>query len=410
VLFCLPLVSFFEEVGVVEVSGALKERLTGSKIRLLRNVPFFGTLLVHAEYVESSDVPLAATDGRRVILNPVSLLELKVPEFDFVILHEVMHCALRHVSRLAGRNPLVWNIATDAIINESIVGTPGTSMLDGLVTNKSLASLLPAGKLAAEYSAEELYALLLQAGEKELRRCGGSGGLGAGEFQDLMPDGGGEGKDNAVDGHWRRALASAKHAQERFERSPTRGVTPAGVKRLMDVEFGLPVVDWRQVLWQFLSAFPSDYGGFDRRLIHSGSYLRTLDGEVLTVHACVDTSGSVDDGLLRSFFAEVRGILGVHTHVKLLLYFADAELHGPFEVGSGDFPNPVGGGGTDFRPFFEFVERESDLGSSRVLVYLTDGFGSFPSVAPSDSVLWCVTPGGLGSEGFPFGEVVRLLD
>jgi predicted metal-dependent peptidase len=43
-----------------------------------------------------------------------------------------------------------------------------------------------------------------------------------------------------------------------------------------------------------------------------------------------------------------------------------------------------------------------------VLVYLTDGFGTFPNKTPDHPVLWVVTPGGLESENFPFGNVVRL--
>jgi predicted metal-dependent peptidase len=43
-------------------------------------------------------------------------------------------------------------------------------------------------------------------------------------------------------------------------------------------------------------------------------------------------------------------------------------------------------------------------------VYLTDGYGSFPTEEPRVPVLWVVTPGGLADEQFPFGEVVRLVD
>jgi predicted metal-dependent peptidase len=43
-----------------------------------------------------------------------------------------------------------------------------------------------------------------------------------------------------------------------------------------------------------------------------------------------------------------------------------------------------------------------------VLVYLTDGFGTFPSNTPDHPVLWVVTPGGLASESFSFGNVARL--
>jgi predicted metal-dependent peptidase len=69
----------------------------------------------------------------------------------------------------------------------------------------------------------------------------------------------------------------------------------------------------------------------------------------------------------------------------------------------------MGGGGTDFRPFFERVRRDYDLSSPLVTIYLTDGYGAFPERAPSFPVLWVVTPGGLAAESFPFGEVVRLV-
>jgi predicted metal-dependent peptidase len=43
-------------------------------------------------------------------------------------------------------------------------------------------------------------------------------------------------------------------------------------------------------------------------------------------------------------------------------------------------------------------------------IYLTDGHGSFPSTPPDNPFLWVVTPGGLPSKQFPFGEVARLID
>jgi predicted metal-dependent peptidase len=44
-----------------------------------------------------------------------------------------------------------------------------------------------------------------------------------------------------------------------------------------------------------------------------------------------------------------------------------------------------------------------------VAVYLTDGFGEFPDAVPHYPVLWVVTPGGLPSGGFPFGETARMV-
>ena len=71
---------------------------------------------------------------------------------------------------------------------------------------------------------------------------------------------------------------------------------------------------------------------------------------------------------------------------------------------------PIGGGGTNFCPFFERVVKEYDLSAPLVGVYLTDGYGQFPDLPPSFPTLWVVTPGGRSLDQFPFGEVVRLVN
>ena len=57
-----------------------------------------------------------------------------------------------------------------------------------------------------------------------------------------------------------------------------------------------------------------------------------------------------------------------------------------------------------------FSIEEGELGENPVAVYLTDGYGCFPRERPLIPVLWVVTPGGLSSEDFPFGEVIRLVN
>ena len=70
----------------------------------------------------------------------------------------------------------------------------------------------------------------------------------------------------------------------------------------------------------------------------------------------------------------------------------------------------MGGGGTSFRPFFERLPRRRAAWEPSVAIYLTDGYGDFPPLAPSDPVLWVVTPGGMDVARFPFGEAVRLTE
>ena len=44
-----------------------------------------------------------------------------------------------------------------------------------------------------------------------------------------------------------------------------------------------PEIDWKIKLWNFLVRTPSDFGGFDRRLIHSGTYLENFNDEPLLI-------------------------------------------------------------------------------------------------------------------------------
>jgi predicted metal-dependent peptidase len=61
-----------------------------------------------------------------------------------------------------------------------------------------------------------------------------------------------------------------------------------------------------------------------------------------------------------------------------------------------------GGGGTDFRPVFEWVARE-DMGPD-LLVYFTDAEGRFPEREPSFPVVWLVK----GKAPVPFGTRIQL--
>ena len=169
-------------------------------------------------------------------------------------------------------------------------------------------------------------------------------------------------------------------------------------------------LDWRSYLWRYLVKTPSDYTEFDRRFIGRGLYLETLQGESVKVYVAVDTSGSIDDRLLKMFLSEVRGILNSYPHLECELYYADADVYGAYELNPDSIiPQPQGGGGTSFIPFFNKIDNCWDGMTTAVCVYLTDGYGTFPDLVPELPVLWVVTPGGLDLSEFPFGETVRLL-
>jgi predicted metal-dependent peptidase len=297
-----------------------------------------------------------------------------------------------HVPRRRGRDCLLWNIAADIHVNGLIRREAHLKLPAGAVIDDALEHL----------SVEEIYEVLRSRDSRpEIA------------LLDLAPVAGragerSEASDVALEAHWRSAISRAIAASS----LASHGKIPAGILR----EFRAacePRIDWRSQLWRWLVRTPDDFQGFDRRLVWQRVYLEQLEGESLRAEVCIDTSGSVSDEQLDAFLGEVRGILRSYPAVRCRLWYADAQCHGPFDIDhSGRVPKPIGGGGTDFRPFLERTAADLDGGAlghaPPLLVYLTDGRGTFPDSAPGAPVLWAVIPEGLESSKFPFGTVVRM--
>ena len=167
-----------------------------------------------------------------------------------------------------------------------------------------------------------------------------------------------------------------------------------------------PKVDWREVLRRYLStAAKSDYAWTppNRRYISRGIYLPSLRSETLgPVVIAVDTSGSIDDATLAAFAAEIAAILEDAAPEAVHVVYCDDAVAATEDFEPGDLVRltPHGGGGTAFRPVFDWV-AESDI-RPVCAVYLTDLCGDDFGPEPDYPVRWVSTA---GTEA-PFGEVI----
>lgn len=216
----------------------------------------------------------------------------------------------------------------------------------------------------------------------------------------------GEAERGELQRHWRAALQQAGAVARRIG----RGFGRAGLDAVREIDDATnPPLGWRELLWQFMVSTPFDFGGFDRRFIHRKLYLEDVVGEAVQVALCIDTSGSIGDAELGAFMSEVRGILDAYPQIRGHLFYADARLYGPHDFGADNpIPPARGGGGTSFRPFFEWMNQQERQGTQPLAIYLTDGYGDFPEAPPESPVMWVVNAGGLESTAFPFGQVVRM--
>jgi predicted metal-dependent peptidase len=365
-----------------------QQRITAIRLRLSQRSPYFASLALQTRIEASEQVPTAATDGRAVYVNPAFFSPQTPAAQEGLILHEILHAALLHVARRSGRDAKVWNIAADIVVNGVLLRN-GFDIPDGGIVDRRL----------EQQSVEAIYDHLVQQAKTEEQK------------QQLRPDlleaGPGEAGQPMSAAEAEKLEAEWRLARDQAE-SANQGELPAGMAREAEV-LQQPKLDWRQHLWRFLTRTPVDFEEFDRRFVGQGLYLETISGQSVQVLVCIDTSGSIDRGLLTTFVSELQGILLSYPGLKCDLFFADRKLHGPYPLQPGDpAPKPIGGGGTDFRPFFAYAQQHYDDWTAKVAVYLTDGYGNFPTPAPHLPTLWVVTPRGKALNTFPFGEAVRV--
>ena len=313
------------------------QKLMLCRMKLLNTKGFFGLLLMHMVYTLDEKCETVKTDGVRIHFNPQFLLSLSDKELEYVLLHEVLHVALRHTQRRGELKKEEYDRACDIIVNSNI-------LLENL-QNKSSITLkgevgenkAPDGKDGYKCSVEELYYMLLRVkppqkadggdddeGEgmedtedegkgqgkgkgnrkgkgtgtgtgRKTKKSGGDGGDekgdGDGEKEDNGKEKGEEqsenkslkgwddhsewnkGEDDGTD-EWEKRIIDAMNAVRIREGSDKRGTIPLFAQRIFD-ELTKPKTDWRTILNDFVQEEICDYSFSppDRRFDDSPFFL-----------------------------------------------------------------------------------------------------------------------------------------
>ncbi|MCU0928368.1 MAG: VWA-like domain-containing protein [Burkholderiaceae bacterium] len=398
-------------------------RLAAARTRLILDHPFLGALALRLPLKAAGRwCATTATDARALYYNPQWIASLKPAELQFALAHEALHCALGHFARRGHRVQRRWDLACDFAVNPLLLD-------EGLAPPPG-AQVLP---LYRGLSAEEIYPCLDDSLDDDTLDDhawdgddGGQGGRGDGEPRD-EPGGGGGGAGSkpsaagsgAGDGgaarppplaaterehlhrQWQRHLAAAA------QRAREAGKLAGALARLVD-EGLAPRVSWRAALAQYLAQTArEDYSWLRPSRREGDALLPSLRSAAGDLVVAIDTSGSVSDGDIAQFVAELDALKGTLS-VRTTLLACDsaladgtpwiAEPWEPLEVPA----QLAGGGGTDFRPVFDWVEREGRRPDA--LVYFTDARGTFPARVPEYPVLWLVK----GRAPVPWGRRIAL--
>ena len=372
--------------------------IVSARVKLLLEKPFFGNLATRLILKEADGwCKTAATDGRHLYYNREFIKGLTQAQLLFLVGHEVLHCVYDHLGRRGQRDPKIWNMANDYIVNDTLV-------------KESVGKMPEGGLLDSKYNdtmtSEEVYELLKKnsvtikmpldqhldaAGDSKGDEDGdGEGGDGDGQPKKVGSGSGGKTVDVTVMGKdgppklteddLQKIRTEVRTATIQAAQAVGAGKVPAGVKRMIE-ELTSPKMDWRTLLDSHIKSSVKDDYTFtkvNRRSWSLGAFLPGQDYlETVEVAVAVDTSGSMSDEMLRDILGEVKGIMETFQDFKLTLWTFDTQVYNPKEFTSQNLDDiltydPKGGGGTDFDVNFQFM-KEVGLEPHRFVMF-TDGY------------------------------------
>ena len=365
-----------------------------AKSHVLMDFPFFGHILLGMGIKKNDSIPTFGTDGTFIYYNEDFLNTLSMDELKFVLAHEVLHPAFFHLTRRMNRDPVLWNIAGDYVINNVLVK-------EGM---KPPEDVLLDEKYDGAWNTDMVYEDIRK-GAKKIS----IGSLGEMPCTGHFTDGtdGSDADNSEMENQWKTKIISAANSCK------NRGSIPGHFKELID-EIRSPKVDWRDRLYALASEPMRDDHSWRRparKFIGQGLYLPScikIDG-LRKIIFVVDSSGSMITDYLIQTWSETVCIVDDFDVDEVIVLDVDTEVNSVKRFSKDDMPTALevsGRGGTAFEPAFDWVvETDED---PTVLIYFTDMYGSFPMYEPDYPVIWVNYGGKDGSINCPFGEVINI--
>ena len=435
------------------------EKFAQGRKFIMRKQAFFATIM-HNLAVEEIEDGTMATNGKTLFWSRLWVATISVFVTAFVVLHELLHVILKHPLRRGDRDPEVWNIACDYVVNAYIVFMGLKKKTNGdSYTVKEFKSFarhiiacpndwlvdevyhMPAdGLFDARFygmSADAVYKVLIKEGDKanaepEGKDEGNGEGEGEGKGGSATPTAEENVKANHPLPDWGNIEdatgddGEALTAEELAEVEKTldnqiatavevakgRGQMPAGIAEAIDAE-NTPSQDWQDVLSDFLSdQVPSDLT-FDRtnRYYSTDEFIMPAVSKegIGNIAIFADASGSVSQREFNQFMSDVSDITDELSPESVTLIQFDTKCAEPEIIERGDTPELIRrrSGGTRFKAPFKFCQENDMMGDFDAIIVFTDGGADDYVDEPDVPVIWATTGTFWGGPP-PWGEVVGV--
>ena len=377
------------------------------------------------EYIDMpDDSNWAWNDGLKLVINMGAINkdplcgDFKISNIVFLVGHEALHTITLTNERRCGRDPELWNIATDYAINSI------------LINNENQGEHIPIGEMPRHdskkcqsnpdgliglydpkyrnLSAEQIYEKLLEQSQQNQQ---GNQGKGQGQTRSINLGGMGAGDDDnqsqgarqALDGSgqigWDKhgegqQLTNAQKAELKAKLSQAmKDMAMGGMNagkgsssiydRMMEHLFKEPPFDWKGFLEGYLRSYIKDDYTWKRPSRRSPGAGVNLPGnavqKTMKVAIAIDTSGSVGDNELEQFFGHINKIMKSFKQFQVDVWCFSTIVHEDTFHSYTQTDNDITvqkiatTGGTDICSNFEYLNNKNTT-LYDCLILLTDGY------------------------------------
>ena len=359
-------------------TNAASASLSRAIFHLLMKEPFYAHLVQGFQREFTNSLPTAAVMVERssvkLVINPAFFEQLTSLSKQYGLLkHELLHVVFHHLFReeRSKCSALVYNIAADLVVNQCL----NTEELPP-------GALLP--ERFAELKLEKNKTLMYYIDKLQSKQA-------RGPYLTLLYD-----ESHSYHEHWRSNIHRNELMEEAFVSSMVReilhksmrhGTLPGGLQEVLKREglYQSKGINWKQALRLFVSrtaqsCIRSTNNRVSKRY---GSRQGIRISNRLRLMVAVDTSGSVTNEELQTFFQEIDLIYRSVDHITLVecdVIIQSIKAYKPsMEI------EIHGRGGTDVNPVMKLFNETKPLHDG--LIYFTDGYAPQPSIVTKNPCL-----------------------
>lgn len=365
--------------------------------------------------VMSTDVPIAATDAKAIIINPEPFFAMGLKQRVFALGHEVTHnvygdVEFLHRCQAAGTVPMhdgttlpfrnntmqkAMDFRINALLRDSNIGEP----IPGIYLDDEIAT--------ANDSVIDAYKKVWDDEENN-----GGAKTGGKSFDMILAPGASTGKSPSPRNQAQWAVEV--QAAQTLEALKSQGKGMGALKKMFDQVLN-PVVPWtehiRGIFNRKVGSGSFNWKRPNRRLIIHDIYAPSRSGNGAGWIVCWgDTSGSCI-AEVNKFLPELTSIMEDCQPKRLTIVWCDDgvqrvdELKEPMDLAQVQGDGAPGGGGTSVDPVFEWIDENGNFETPEVFIGFTDGYVTFPDVPPAiPNIIWAMTTDVVA----PWGETVKL--